>query len=35
MFDKNELKDSFVKIDSNIKYRNSKLTKNIIRGWFK
>ena len=35
MFDKNEIKDSFVKIDSDIKYRNSKLTKNIIRGWFK
>jgi len=35
MFDKNEIKDSFVKIDGDIKYRNSKLTKNIIRGWFK
>ena len=35
MFDKNEIRDSFVKIDSNIKYRNSKLTKNVIRGWFK
>ena len=35
MIDKNEIKDSFVKIDSDIKYRNSKLTKNVIRGWFK
>ncbi len=35
MFDKNELKDSFVKIDTNIKYRNSKLTKNVIRGRYK
>ncbi|MGM9850448.1 MAG: spore germination protein [Bacilli bacterium] len=33
--DKNEIKDSFIKMDSNIKYRNSKLTKNTIRGWFK
>ena len=35
ILDKNEIKDSFVRIDSNIKYRNSKLTKNVIRGWFK
>ena len=35
MIDKNEIKDSFVRIDNDVKYRNSKLTKNIIRGWFK
>ncbi|MBQ6323746.1 MAG: spore germination protein [Bacilli bacterium] len=35
LFDKNELKDSFVKIDTNVKYRNSKLTKNVIRGRYK
>lgn len=31
-FDKNELKDSIFKIDSDIKKRNSHLTNNIIRG---
>ena len=35
MIDKNEIKDSFIKIDTKTKYRNSKLTKNTIRGWFK
>lgn len=35
MFDKNEIRDSFVKIDTNIKYRNSKLTKNVIRGRYR
>lgn len=35
MIDKNEIKDSFVKIDSNIKCRNSKLTDNTVRGWYK
>ena len=35
LFDKNEISDSFIKIDSDIRHRNSKLTKNIIRGWFK
>lgn len=30
--DKNELKDSIIKLDTNIKYRNSKLTNNIKRG---
>lgn len=33
--DKNELKDSIIKIDTNIKKRNSKLTYNIIRGRYK
>lgn len=33
--DKNELKDSIIKIDTNIKKRNSKLTNNIIRGRYK
>lgn len=31
-FDKNEIKDSIIKLDSNIKYRNSKLTNNLKRG---
>lgn len=34
-FDKNEIYDSYLKIDKRINKRNSKLTKNIIRGWFK
>lgn len=34
-FDKNEIKDSIIKIDSNIKYRNSKLTNNLKRGSLK
>ncbi len=34
-FDKNEIKDSIIKIDSNIKTRNSHLTDNIIRGKYK
>ena len=34
-FDKNEVKDSIIKIDTKIKKRNSKLTNNIIRGRFK
>ena len=33
--DKNELKDSIVKIDTKIRKRNSKLTKNIIRGHYR
>ena len=33
--DKNELKDSIIKLDTNIKYRNSKLTNNIKRGSLK
>jgi len=35
MFDKNEIRDSFIKIDTDIKYRNSKLTRNVIRGRYK
>jgi len=35
IIDKNEIKDSFIKIDGDIKHRNSKLTKNTIKGWFK
>ena len=34
-FDKNEIKDSIIKIDTDIKYRNSKLTNNIKRGRLK
>ena len=34
-YDKNEVKDSIIKIDTKIKKRNSKLTNNIIRGRFK
>lgn len=33
--DKNEMKDSVVKIDSPLRKRNSKLTNNIIRGHYK
>lgn len=33
--DKNEIKDSLVKIDSDILKRNSKLTNNVIRGRYK
>ena len=32
---KNEINDSIIKKDTNIKYRNSNLTKNIIRGRYK
>ena len=34
-YDKKELKDSIIKIDSNIRYRNSKLTNNKIRGRYR
>ena len=34
-FDKNEIKDSILKFDTKIRRRNSKLTKNIIRGRYK
>jgi len=34
-FDKNEIKDSIVKVDSDILYRNSNLTSNVIRGRYK
>lgn len=34
-FDKNEIKDSIVKVDSSILKRNSKLTNNVIRGRYK
>ena len=34
-YDKKELKDSIIKIDTNIRYRNSKLTNNKIRGRYK
>ena len=34
-FDKNEIKDSIIKIDTDFKYRNSKLTNNIKRGRLK
>ncbi len=34
-YDKNEILDSFIKKDKNIKTRNSLLTKNIIRGKYK
>ena len=33
--DKNEIKDSIIKLDSDIKKRNSKLTNNVIRGRYK
>jgi len=33
--DKNEIKDSVVKLDSPLRKRNSKLTKNVIRGHYK
>lgn len=33
--DKNEVKDSIIKIDTNTRYRNSKLTNNIVRGKYK
>ncbi len=33
--DKNEIKDSLVKIDTNILKRNSKLTTNVVRGRYK
>ena len=33
--DKNEIKDSIIKIDTNTRYRNSKLTNNIVRGKYK
>lgn len=34
-YDKNEIKDSIIKIDKKIKKRNSKLSNNIIRGRYK
>ena len=34
-FEKNEIKDSFIKIEQPTKYRNSFLTKNIVRGKYK
>ena len=34
-FEKNEIKDSFIKHDESIKKRNSYLTKNIVRGKYK
>ena len=33
--DKHEIKDSIIKIDTNTRYRNSKLSNNIIRGKYK
>lgn len=34
-FDKNEIKDSIVKIDTTLRKRNSRLTSNVIRGRYK
>ena len=34
-FDKNEIKDSIIKIDDNIRKRNSRLTNNVLRGRYK
>lgn len=34
-FEKNEIKDSLVKLDTSIRKRNSLLTKNIVRGKYK
>ena len=34
-FDKNEILDSFIKKDKRIKTRNSKLTKNVVRGKYR
>ena len=34
-FEKNEILDSFIKKDKRIKTRNSKLTKNVVRGKYK
>lgn len=34
-FDKNEIKDSIIKVDDNLLKRNSKLTNNVIRGRYK
>ncbi len=34
-FEKNEIKDSFIKMEQPTKYRNSFLTKNIVRGKYK
>lgn len=34
-FDKNEIKDSIVKIDTDLRKRNSRLTNNVIRGRYK
>lgn len=34
-FDKNEIKDSIVKIDTDLRKRNSRLTRNVIRGRYK
>lgn len=35
IFDKNELRDSLIKIDSDISYRNTKLSNNTIRGRYR
>lgn len=34
-YDKNEIKDSIIKVETNTKTRNSKITDNIIRGKYK
>lgn len=34
-YDKNEIKDSIIKIDEDVKKRNSKLSNNVIRGKYK
>lgn len=34
-FDKNEIKDSIIKIDDNIRKRNTRLTNNVLRGRYK
>ena len=34
-FDKNEIKDSIIKIDDNVRKRNSRLTNNVLRGRYK
>ena len=33
--DKNEIKDSIIKIDDNIRKRNTRLTNNVLRGRYK
>ncbi len=34
-FDKNEIKDSIIKIDDNVRKRNTRLTNNVLRGRYK
>lgn len=34
-FDKNEIKDSIIKIDDNVRKRNTRLTNNVLRGKYK